>query len=371
MNTEEKELDNIAEILKQKAGFWSFSRLLEELWGNQGNLSLRLTEKLTEYEKGKDPEGVSRKVRNWLHDRNQPGNREELFKISFAMGLDEKEAEILLGTTSESGIHYRNPRELIYAFCLRTGENYPKARELADSLAGEIPPLGTLEYKRKIRSMREEEDREARTVSVRNEFKRIRTEEELRRFFDQNKETFGMHHNTAYRKFMKMLEYLKNPQAEGEDLPRERSYGTEEIVKEYLRMKMPYDRRMKNYSRIQKEVKKHWPTVKTINDMISRKMDVDRKTLILLYLSTEGIAAGRENMSWELYVKEHYLRLNMMLRQCGMAGLNLHCPFDYMVMQAMRCQGDEEYMGLRMERMIRRLFREKDKIAYVEQEEGK
>ena len=57
--------------------------------------------------------------------------------------------------------------------------------------------------------MREEEDREARTVSVRNEFKRIRTEEELRKFFDQNKETFGMHHNTAYRKFMKMLEYLK------------------------------------------------------------------------------------------------------------------------------------------------------------------
>ena len=288
MNTEEKELDNIAEILKQKAGFWSFSRLLEELWGDQGNLSLRLTEKLTEYEKGKDPEGVSRKVRNWLHDRNQPGNREELFKISFAMGLDEKEAEILLGTTSESGIHYRNPRELIYAFCLRTGENYPKARELADSLAGEIPPLGTLEYKRKIRSMREEEDREARTVSVRNEFKRIRTEEELRKFFDQNKETFGMHHNTAYRKFMKMLEYLKNPQAEGEDLPRERSYGTEEIVKEYLRMKMPYDRRMKNYSRIQKEVKKHWPTVKTINDMISRKMDVDRKTFISFHRGDGG-----------------------------------------------------------------------------------
>lgn len=80
MNTEEKELDNIAEILKQKAGFWSFSRLLEELWGNQGNLSLRLTEKLTEYEKGKDPKGVSRKVRNWLHDRNQPGNREELLR---------------------------------------------------------------------------------------------------------------------------------------------------------------------------------------------------------------------------------------------------------------------------------------------------
>ena len=53
MNTEEKELDNIAEILKQKAGFWSFSRLLEELWGNQGNLSLRLTEKLTRIRKGK------------------------------------------------------------------------------------------------------------------------------------------------------------------------------------------------------------------------------------------------------------------------------------------------------------------------------
>lgn len=94
-------------------------------------------------------------------------------------------------------------------FRMRIGEDYPKDRELADSLAGEIPLLGTLEYKRKIRSTGEDEDKEARTVSVRNEFKRIRTEEELRRFFFQNKEAFGMHHNTAYRKFMKILEYLK------------------------------------------------------------------------------------------------------------------------------------------------------------------
>lgn len=44
-----------------------FSRSIQEQ-----PLVVFLTERLTEYEGGKDREKTARKVRNWLHDRNLP-----------------------------------------------------------------------------------------------------------------------------------------------------------------------------------------------------------------------------------------------------------------------------------------------------------
>lgn len=61
-----------------------------------------------------------------------PQNREVLFQVSFALGLDETGASRLLGAAAETGIHYRNPEELAYAFALRTGASYEKALELKD-----------------------------------------------------------------------------------------------------------------------------------------------------------------------------------------------------------------------------------------------
>lgn len=88
---------------------------------------------------------------------------------------------------------------------------------------------------------------------------------------------------------------------------------------------------------------------------------------MLLYIATEGMVLERGDAKWEDYVKEHYRRINLMLTECGMSLLNLHSPFDYMVIQAIRAAGEEENMGLRMERMLCRLFQKNDKIAYIEE----
>lgn len=374
MEKEKTDVEKAVEFLEKEVKPWSFSKLLKELYKGEESLYRILVEKLSQYEYGEGQKngvvspGISRKVRNWLHDRNQPGNREELFKICFALKLTEKEAGMLLGATAENGIHYRNPRELIYAFCLRMEEDYSYARKLADRLLGEeVPLLGTLAYQQALRRQQGKENPEIKTASMRDEFKRLKSQEELLDFLREKRESFGIHHNTAYRKFMVMLEYLAKPGNDNPYVPEEREYSVETVVEEYLRMNIPYGRKLGRYSRLQKEIKKHWPTPRTINEMKNRKLDVDRKTLLLLYIATEGMVLERGDSKWEDYVKEHYRRINLMLTECGMSLLNLHSPFDYMVIQSIRAAGEEENMGLRMERMLCRLFQKNDKIAYIEE----
>ena len=147
ITNESMDINEVVAFLRKKAGFWKFSRLLQEIYEGEEPLSRRLVNKLLEYEETGNYEKISRKVRNWLHDYNLPENREELFKICFALDLDEQRADCILGITAENGIHYRNPKELIYAFCLRKSYDYPYAASLAQRLIGEGLPSGTLEYR--------------------------------------------------------------------------------------------------------------------------------------------------------------------------------------------------------------------------------
>lgn len=353
------DINHIEEFLGGKVILWTFSRLLETVYTGNEALSRRLTEKFVHYEGEENREQIARKVRNWIHNRNLPGNREELFKICFALGLDENRAECLLGVTAENGIHYRNPKELIYAFCLRCDIDYPVARNMVERMWREHLPTGVLEHREQEKATCLSESSKNMTSSIRNEFKRITTEEELEIFLKDYQTCFGIHHNTAYRKFMKMLNYLLFPDYEIPELPADRSYSVERVVEEYLRMDIPYDKRHGKYSKLQKDIKKHWPTAKAVNDMCSRKADVDRKTLMLLYLATEGMIAD------ELGVQEHFRRINLMLSESGMAVLNPHSPFDYLVLQAINKENDEDCMSYRMEWMLHRLFGGKQKLGYI------
>ena len=83
---------------------------------------------------GDDPKSVTRRVRNWEQGKNTPASREDLFRISFALGLNEEQASTLLGMCTDYSIHYRNGRELTYAYCLRRGLTYAQASALYTSL---------------------------------------------------------------------------------------------------------------------------------------------------------------------------------------------------------------------------------------------
>ncbi len=363
------DINHVLEYLDHMIEVWDFSRLLTEIYCGEGSVSERLQKKLAEYDPEENQSQISRKVRNWIHNRNLPGNREELFKICFALELNEARAEYILGTTADNGIHYRNPRELIYAFAMRSGMDYPAAVQLVYKLWQEPLPSGTLEYRRQMKRTSATEKCGKMTASIRNEFKRVNTEAQLAEFLQDYRLHFGIHHNTAYRKFMKMLNYLLFPQYNLSDLPPEKVYSVERVVREYIRMGIPYEKQSKGYTKLQKMVKRHWPTAKTIHEMCSRKTDVDRKTLMLLYLATEGMVVN--SGTGKKVLLEHYRRVNMMLTECGMAGINLHSPFDYMVMQAINKENEDDFMSYRMEWMLNRLYSNSGKAAFITTKEGR
>lgn len=354
-------LEESVAYLQEKAVIWDFPRLLSEISASDKPPGQRLVNKFLEYD-GEDEEKTSRKIRNWVYGRNLPGNREELFKICFALELDEKKSGYILGTTAENTIHYRNPKELIYAYCLNNRIDYPQAVELVKKLWKEDLPSETLECKEYVRNTGRSEKRGVMTASIRNEFKRVKSESQLEQLLKERREDFGFHHNTAYRKFRKMLDFLVFPPNGADNLPEERDYSVERVVREYLRMGMPYDRNSGQNTRLQKEIKRHWPTEKTITGMCNRTVDVNRKTLLLLYVATEGMEEADEELAES--AGEHYRKIDIMLADCGMAQLNIHSPFDYLVLQAVRRQNENDYMSLRLEWMIRKLFG--DKAAYVD-----
>ena len=349
---------SLDDFLNGNVIFWRFSRLLKELYQGEEPLTRRLTRKLTEYNSDEDGERTARKVRNWMHDRNLPKNREEVFKICFALELDEQRAETLLGITVERGIHYRNPREVIYAYCLRSKEDYPEAvrkvREINASVEKEMMPACI--YK-------ETETTAEITGYIRSRFEHVRSEAELREFLEMHRRKFGSQNRTAYRKFRKMLNYLLHPSSEEDLLPDEQEYSIRKVVDQYLRMGVPYEKKSGRYTPFQREIKQHWPSAKTIYEMCSGKLDVDRKTLLLLYLATEG--EGDSDAVDTRSISEHRRRMDLMLAECGMPVLNVHCPFDYLILLAVDQNGEEDFIGYRMERMLRKIFDADKPAAYL------
>ena len=68
---------SIDDFLNGNVTFWRFSRLLHQIYQGEEPLARRLTRKLMEYNRDESRERTARKVRNWMHDRNLPKNREK------------------------------------------------------------------------------------------------------------------------------------------------------------------------------------------------------------------------------------------------------------------------------------------------------
>lgn len=79
------------------------------------------------------PDSIAKNVRNWVSGRSQPTSRETIFHIAFALSLSEPQTRYLLGLCTDYTIHYRDGRETVYAWFLRTGRSYAEARAFYES----------------------------------------------------------------------------------------------------------------------------------------------------------------------------------------------------------------------------------------------
>ena len=277
---EEHSPRQMVEFLNSGAMFRGFDDVIKSMYPGE-DLGARLTKGM-EALTGENHDSVARKVRNWLNGRNAPQSRETLFQISFVLGLGEEQASRLLGMVDGMGIHYRNPDELVYAYALRAGLSWKEAIRLKAK---------ALEIMEERRSGADGEET-VYTRQLREAFLSVKTEEDLMNFFRQNGRRLGRLHETAYRKFVELLEILRKPESErdiaGPAGEEEKAYTMEEIISNYLGMNVPEGRRLGNMTPLQKLVKKYWPNESSLVNMRNRKEDVSRKVMILLYLIIES-----------------------------------------------------------------------------------
>ena len=109
--TAKEELDRIissnftpamaAEYLKEeRISLRSFGETLQEIYP-EPDLASRLAAAFIAKDPGISPDSVQRRIRNWLSGSNQPSNRDDIFRIAFALDLSEQQASYLLGLCTD------------------------------------------------------------------------------------------------------------------------------------------------------------------------------------------------------------------------------------------------------------------------------
>lgn len=346
---EEKTPGQIVEFLKKDAQFRSFGEILRRIYPGE-DLGALLTREISDAS-GEDPASVGRKVRNWLKDKNIPQNREVLFQICFALGTGEERARDVFYAASENGIHYRNPKELVYAFGLRTGASYQKAGRLWQEarLLAKTGERGVDTGKTKVY-----------TKQLREAFSQVETEEQLMAFLQEHAGELGTLHNTAYEKFMKLLGLLRSP-GDYTDI-KEKEYSIEEVADSYLRMQVPKTKGSRDFTLLQKVIKRHWPNATRLVNICNRKEDVSRKILLLLYVITESFYEEEEDFWMEeeedpdTILEERFLRMNLLLDSSGMNLLDPCNPFDYVILYAMKAENEDDIASEKLEQVLGLLF---------------
>ena len=315
----------------------------------QPDLVPRLTAAFQRDAREGNPEAIAKNVRNWAAGRSQPTSREDILHIAFALSLSERQGGYLLGLCTGYAIHYRDGREAVYAWFLRTGRSYGQARAFFETLPPaprlDSPPAGTGGHL---------------TRDMQNEFLQVRTVDDLRACYLRNLDSFGVFHLRAYTYFSKYLAQLMTP-ASAVNGVQEPDYSMEAVMEQYLSLKMPSGKKREGYSVVQKLIKRNWPNTTALKNIRLRREDVPRKLLLLLYVITENVVDGEYSELDEDYIspqerlEDHWYCLNAILADCGMPPLDPRNATDWLVLYAITADGDHP-MSERMEQVIEALY---------------
>lgn len=402
-----------AEYLRnEKISVPDFLETLQQMYPGK-DLHQRLRQFYRKVLSDKKQRSVDRNIQNWLSGRNHPADREDYFRIAFALGLTEAQLNYLLGMYTDYAIQYRDGREAVLAWFLRNGSEYADAliflQELKDieknsgrieksnifsDYAGTPSPdsgsavsvfspsaCGSPDPSKVNESSGQSPRINAApllctaslaeisgiTKEIRNEFMQARSTDDLRICYLHNLNRFGRMHIRGYYYFCQYLNRLIQPRpVAGKN---ELDYSIETVMDTYLTLKMPAGKKRTSYSLVQKLIKRNWPNTTFIRKILSHKEDVPRKLLLLLYVVTENSGFmddysefDEDYISLEERVEDHWWTLNAMLTDCGMAPMDLRNAFDWLILYSVSTNG-EESMSVRLEGVIDELFRDVSRKA--------
>ena len=324
----------------------------------------RLVEALCQNDPSRKRDSMDKKVRGWLGGKYQPTAREDLLELCFALKLSVEDADAFLAMTGDEGLHWRNPRELTYAYALRKGMSYPEAAALFGRVKPPELPGGSAASESSY------------TPQARQEAVQIEDEDALKRYLLEVGEKLGAFHNRAYQVFSDLMALLEQPESAAR--AEEEAYTTRRIVETYLDRRLPADWDKARLDEKRRGILAGWPDEATLSRMKNRKADVTRKVLILLFLASDGGEAPEddwpEDEDWDGGLPDEaneaddafrssYLRMNQMLSACGYRMLDPRSPFDWIAIYCMRVGDDPaamEGLGERLSQMLDCLFAPED-----------
>lgn len=374
------------DFLEKEAKLRTLREKLEKFSHGQ-DLRTALVQGLMQNHPDMKKDAVERRVRGWLNDpKNQTLRKNDAIELCFILRLPLEEADEFVALISEERMHWRNPDEIVYIFALKQGMDYSRARKLNDEMK-EILSKVT-----ESRTLAED----SFTPIIRSEVTALSTKEELADYLTEAVSRLGRYHNNSYKLFMDMMEVLEHPKLyeteECAELFEQERLTIRDILREYLyesnvlyakglvhadkKKNVPLSEEEKLvFTVIQKEVSSSWPDESTISKMKSRKTDVTRKVLILLFLATysEPEDEDDEDMDSALTKEERFEHLyqcmNDMLLQCGFMPLDPRSPFDWLILYSI-CTGDMFDVDVRMRTVFKEMFGERPKEQQRDSEEN-
>ena len=281
-------------------------------------------------------DAVERKVRGWFNERDRTIKKKDAIELAFILSLSAPEADEFVGLISGEGFHWRDPAEIGYIYALKKGISYKDATALNDKILSETADSSIAHA-------------DVTTKLVRDDIMKIDGTDELIEYIKSAKQKLGAYHNTAFTWFSKMYGLLASPNL-NDMLPDVKKMTAQDIVEQYFyrgiisRIKQNGKENDIFTSAMQRSIKQNWPDEFTVSRILNKEIDVSRKSLILLFLATDGgnystVEDDDEDdfyeMSREDLFKETYTRLNTMLSDCGFSRIDPRSPFDWMVLYSM------------------------------------
>ena len=353
---EDLTVEEAVNFLEREAKVRTLREKLEK-YARGRDLKKLLVDGLMEHHPDMNRDSVDRRVRGWLKpEAGHSIRKQDALEVAFILKLSVEEADDFVTLVSEEHLHWRNPEEVVYIFALQNNMTYPEAAELEKRLQGILSQAGETK----------KPEEESFTPIIRSKISRLSTEEELTDYLKHEAGRLGKCHNTAYQLFMDWMDVLENPKMD--DLEEQREHLTvRDVLREYLYEEhvLRAKDRVRNtkkakvseqekfiFTKIQEGIASSWPDETTISKMKSRKLDVNRKVLILLLLAIVEVPDDLEEND---VFDELYRRVNDMLIDCGYSTLDPRVPFDWLVIYCM-CAEDLLDLDDRMHRIFSEMF---------------
>lgn len=279
-------------------------------------------------------------ITNWIDGITPSGNatgRENVYKLCFALKMDASETKkFFFEAYLERPFNYKNLREAVYSFCLKSGKAYSDALRIINSIEKE-PYINN-------------PDAEDITENIGKEIMLKDTEEELINYITENRSGFEIQNKTATNRIKMLIDKcitLANEESSYSGNKKEirsvdalldtiYSYsarGTEGIDQKSGQGIRIYNSSISK-SNFPKLIKRNFPQRQQIENILKAKAsyEVIRKALVILNFYSFFTEAKLNDIEGgqELFF-EFYDEMDSVLAECGYVGLYWRNPFDWMI----------------------------------------